>query len=53
VGDQEEEDVTLPPTSKHRSRKFQSLVQKVHHDDLREHKNIRIGGTIAVLDAHV
>jgi hypothetical protein len=52
-GDQEEEDVTLPPTSKHRSRKFQPLVQEVLHDNVREHENIRMGGTIAVLDVHV
>jgi hypothetical protein len=53
VKDQEEEDVTLPSTSKHRSRKFQPLVQKVLHDDVREHENIRMGGTIALLNAHV
>jgi hypothetical protein len=47
VEDQEEEDVTLSSTSKHRSGKFQPLLQKVLHDDVREHKNIRMGGTIA------
>jgi hypothetical protein len=53
VEDQEEEDVTLSSTSKHRSGKFQRLVQKVLHDNVREHENIRMGGTIAVLNAHV
>jgi hypothetical protein len=38
VGDQEEEEVTLPPTSKHRSGKFLPLVQKILHDNVREHK---------------
>jgi hypothetical protein len=53
VGDQEEEDVTFSPTSKHGSGKFQMLVKEVLHDDVREHKNIRMGGTIIVLNAHV
>jgi hypothetical protein len=53
VEDQEEENVTLSSTSKLRSGKFQQLIQKVLFDDVREHENIRMGGTIAVLNAHV